>query len=263
MKKFLKPLLLVLFITSSLFGFEFKGIENSFSKSVQQELLSKLGSSTHTSQLHKDTTYHIKKGWNEFVSPRNGIDVIESFKNISEVKFIVTYDFESHYWAGFTLDQRVLKNIKEMLLLNYLEPYTRFFILSNKELTLKVVNTKISKSCLNLFSDSNYLVLEDTGTTKEAKESQDKSISINSRYHSHEHRGNYGDTRVILFYPKVTITSHKKEQYGPGEPTVLLKYNQAYENKQFYIYDYFEKKCYKGWFPSRKRPPFPVLQILE
>jgi len=258
----MRILIIFIFLVSTLFSSPLKSVEPSFSKSVQTQLLKRLNS-VHSSTVYKKNTYTLKKGWNQLTAPKDGVDVIKTFKNIPEVKFIVTYDFKTKYWAGFTLDQSVLKDIKEMLLLKYIESGTTFFVLSDKNILLNIESSNVDKMCKKFIDSGRYNTLLDSGLTKSDKRDKNKDMSINSRYSSHEYRGYYDDTRVLLIYPKVTKKLKQTDKYGPAEPMVMLKYSSAYENKIFYIYDFLEKKCYEGKFPSKRMPPLPVLHIIS
>lgn len=258
----MKQLTLFLLLLSTLLANSLQGVDASFSKNVQKQLLQKLHSE-HTSTLHQKTIYRLTKGWNQLTTPKDGVDVIQTFQDIPEVKLVIIYDDVSHYWAGFTLDQSVLKDIKEMLLLRYLEPHKTFFILSNKAMMLEIKSATINLTCQHILDTHHYTVLEDSGLTQESAKSQDKRMSVKSRYHSHEYREYYDDSRVVLMYKKIVKTSKKILKYGPAEPMIMLNYGQEYANKKFFVYDYLEKKCYEGIFPSLKMPPFPVLKELK
>lgn len=258
----MKQLILFLLLLSGLLANSLQGLDASFSKDVQKQLLQKL-SSEHFSSLHNKNTYTLSKGWNRLTTPKEGVDVIETFKNIPSVKLVILHDNVSNYWAGFTLDQDVLKDIKEMLLLKYLEPNVTFFVLSDRAMMLEIQSAQMNQTCQKILHDNQYEILHDSGLSKNKAQSKDKSISINSRYHSHEYRGIYNDTRVTMMYKKIAKTSKKILKYGPAEPMVMLNFAQEYANKKFFVYDYLEKKCYQGVFPSQKMPPLPVLKELK
>jgi len=258
----IKQLIIFTFLVSALFANPLQSVDASFSQAVQTQLLEKL-SSEHFSTLHKKNTYTLTKGWNQLTTPKDGVDVIKTFKNISEVKFVVTYDSKSKYWAGFTLDSTVLSDIKEMLLLKYLEPNVTFFALSSKDIHFNIESNQVNTICQQLMQTKGYGVLKDSGMSKDVALSDDKSINLQSRYRSHEFRGFYADTRVVLIYPKIKNPSKITQKYAPAEPTVAVQYAKEYENKKFFIYDYLEQNCYGGVFPSRKMPPLPVLRVLK
>jgi len=259
----IKKIIISTLLVSSLIANSLQGVDTSFSKSVQSELLSKLNSAHLIPSLHKTNTYTLYKGWNQLITPKDGIDVIKTFENISEVKFIVTYDSKSKYWAGFTLDSTVLKDIKEMILLKYLEPNITFFALSEKTIRLNIESATVNSVCQKLIDSKDYGVLRDSGLSQAAALSNDKSIDLNSRYRSHEYRGFYADTRVVLIYPKLKTSTEKTMKYAPAEPTIAMHYAKEYENKRFYVYDFLEKECYEGIFPSRRMPPLPVLRVVK
>jgi hypothetical protein len=260
----LKILSLLLFFIFPLLAESLPELGNSFSHKIQKELLLSLEQNTTVLIPHTNNTYIIKKGWNSFISSKDGIDIIKTFKDLPSVALVVTYDFKSKYWAGFTLEQSVLKEIKEMLLLRSLEANQQFFVLSLEDMKLKVSIQKLSPTCLKIQKNPSFLELEDSGLTTSSSQNIKRNISLTSRYHSHQYRGYYDDTRVKLFYPKLSALNSKKTlHYGPAEPTIFLDYAKEYENTSFYIYDYMMHTCYKGTFPSKRMPPFPTLQILE
>ncbi len=258
----LKHLILYISLVATLLANPLQEVDASFSKNVQSQLLKKLNS-VDSSTLHNKNSYSITKGWNQLTTPKDGIDVIKTFENISTVKFVVTYDKESKYWAGFTLDQTILKDLKEMLLLKYLEPNVTFFVLATKNSYVRVKHATMNERCSKIIATERYNVLYDSGlTTENIKESKEPMI-FSSRYHSHEYRGFYNDTRVALIYPKLKATSKATLKYGPAEPTVMFHYAKEYAQKKFFVYDYLEKNCYEGTFPSKKYPPLPVLTKLK
>lgn len=237
-------------------------VSPSFGEKQQQQLLKKL-TSLKKIKTHSSQTYMIHKGWNQFSTPKAGINIIQTFKNISDVTFIVTYDKISKYWAGFTLKQDVLKDLKEMLMLKYLEPNVSFFILSEKDLMLNVTSNRVNNTCKKYMKDKKYNFIEDSGIDNIPTYSSDNSIAVMPRYHSHFNRGFYDDTRIVLIYPNINTDKKAEKKYGPAEPFILVKYASEYKNRNFYIYDYLQEKCFKGVFPSRKMPPVPLLQELK
>jgi len=258
----MKKLMLFILLVPALFANSLQSVDTSFSKDVQKQLLKKLNS-VHSLKPHTKNTYTLKQGWNRLVAPKDGVDVIKTFQNIPEVKFIVTYDFKSKYWAGFTLDETVLKDIKEMLLLKYLESSTVFFVLSEKDIRLNIESSLVNQTCKKIMNQKGYETLLDSGLTSEAELSDNKDISINSRYSSHEYRGYYDDTRTLLIYSKADKKAKLTQKYGPAEPMTMLQYSSEYENKKFYIYDFLERNCYEGRFPSKRMPPLPVLRVIK
>ena len=257
-----KLLVLSTVLVASLFADTLQGVEASFSKATQGKLLEEFNSQNPL-KSQQQNSYIIKKGWNRLISTSNGIDVIRTFENISAVKFVVTYDKASNYWAGFTLEQEVLKDIKEMLLLKYLEPNITFFVLSTRDIKVDIKSSIPNIVCSKLIDNKKYITLRDSGIDLGMATSKRGDIAIKSRYHSHEYRGIYNDTRVLLIYPKLKHTSKSLLKYGPAEPTVMINYAKEYQNKKFFVYDYLEKKCYEGYFPSKSFPPVPVLRVLK
>ncbi len=258
----MKHLVLFILLLQTLLANPLQEVDASFSTDVQSKLLKELNS-VHSSKIHPQNSYRLTKGWNRLTTPKDGVDVIKTFENISTVKFVVTYDNESKYWAGFTLNQTILKDLKEMLLLKYLEPNVTFFVLALRNTRVNVKYASMNSRCSKIISTRRYNVLYDSGlTTENIKESKAPMI-FSSRYHSHEYRGIYNDTRVALIYPKLKKSSKATLKYGPAEPTVMFHYAKEYAQKKFFVYDYLEKNCYEGTFPSKKYPPLPVLTKLK
>ncbi|MEA2100105.1 MAG: hypothetical protein U9P72_08245 [Campylobacterota bacterium] len=258
----MRILIIYTLLVSALTANPLQSVDTSFSLGVQVQLLKKLDS-VHSSTKHTKNTYTLTKGWSQLTAPKDGVDVIKTFQNIPEVKFIVTYDSKSKYWAGFTLDQTILKDIKEMLLLKYLESGVTFFVLSKRDMMIKIESSSVDKTCKKFMNDKKYNTLLDSGLSNSEKLSDNKDISINSRYSSHEYRGYYDDTRTLLIYPKSVKKAKLTQKYGPAEPMVMLNYSSEYENKKFYVYDFLERRCYEGKFPSKRMPPLPVLRVIS
>lgn len=258
----MKQLIIVLLFVSILPAKYLPEVSNHFGQKQQKELLKKFNTTVKTVKLHSDR-YMIKKGWNQFFTPKNGIDVIKTFQDISTVKFVLTYDKVSKLWAGFTLKQSVLKDIKKMLLLKYLEPNIIFFILSDRDIMIAVKSNSINSICKKIMEDKKYSFIEDSGVDDKPTYSNDSSIAVMPRYRSHFTRGVYDDTRIVLIYPKIKTGKNTFQKYGPADPFILLKYAKEYEGKVFYIYDYLQDRCSKGIFPSKKMPPAPLLEELK
>lgn len=229
----------------------------------EQTQLLKQFNSTSTIKLNPSNKYIIKKGWNKFFTPKDGIDVIKTFQNISTIKFVLTYDRVSKLWAGFTLEQSMLVDIKKMLLLKYLEPNVTFFILSDRDVMLETKHSSINSICKKIMHDKKYNFIIDSGIDDKPTYAKDDSIAVMPRYRSHFTRGVYDDTRIVLIYPKIKTDKNASKKYGPAEPFILLKYAKEYENTKFYIYDYLQNRCSSGIFPSRKMPPSPFLKELK
>ena len=127
-----------------------------------------------------------------------------------------------------------------------------------------VKSTMVSKACQTKMDDESYETLLDSGIKREKSFSHDGSVALESKYLSHYKRGVYNDTRAILIYPKLKELSKKKlYKYGPAQPRTHVYYDKAYEGKLFYVYDYLDKSCYEGIFPSMKIPPFSSLKKLK
>ena len=60
-----------------------------------------------------------------------------------------------------------------------------------------------------------------------------------------------------------SLTMKDTFRYGPAEPKSMIRFAKEYEGKTFYMYDFYEKSCYKGFLPSMRIPPFAILQKLQ
>ena len=218
----------------------------------------------YKASIYTKDSYHFKKGWNSFSTTKNGLDVLQTFQKAYNVSFIFVYDKISAVWAGFSPNKEILAQMMStrILYLKYIEPNKKFFLYAKSEGSIKIKSLKINKVCQKVISSSKYKTLRDSGNDSIMSYSNDKSIGVKSRYFSHYKRGIYSDSRIILIYPKLEKTKNrnKKGKYGPIKPKVLINYSKEYENRYFYIYDYYEKSCFKGIFPSIKIPPFATLQ---
>jgi len=258
----MKQLIILLLFYSILPAKYLPEVNPYFGKKEQKQLLKKFNSTNKTA-IHSSNTYMIKKGWNQFFTPKDGINVVSTFENISTIKFILTYDKVTKLWAGFTLKQSVLKDIKEMLLLKYLEPDITFFVLSDRDLMIKSKHNSVNSICKKIMNDKRFSFIEDSGVDDKPTYAKDSSIAVMPRYRSEFNRGVYDDTRIILIYPKIKADKNANHKYGPADPFILLKYAKEYENKPFYVYDYLQQKCSGGVFPSKKMPPQPLLKELK
>ncbi len=225
----------------------------SFSELERELLLKEFSKNANVSQQ-----YTPKKGWNIFTSPNGGVDVPASFKDISTIQLVATYDPQSKRWATYSPDNN--QRDEKILFLNYLEPDVKFFVLAKKNTKVSFLSTKLNDSCRELQNDLSYDFVVDSGITTKQTFSKNKSISVKSRYYTHHKKGVYDDTRVMLIYPKQKTISKASFRYGPATPKVALSFAKEYEGKKFYIYDYKAKKCFEGIFPSLRIPPFPVLK---
>ena len=214
--------------------------------------------------LHQGEEYTLKKGWNRLSSPKDGIEVQKSFKDI-EVVFI--YDTRSQLWAGYTPNQMLMKKMQEaqILQLKYIEPHQEFYVLSPKKQEISIISEIPNAQCQALIKNENYEVLADSGLDDAFTFNDAKSIGLRSRYYSHTRKGVYNDSRVMIIVPKLQKLSTNKEykKYGPAIPKMMLHFNEAYAEKVFYAYDFLEESCRKGKFPSYKTPPAPVMQKVK
>ncbi|QSZ40613.1 hypothetical protein GJV85_00255 [Sulfurimonas aquatica] len=218
----------------------------------------------NTSKLHPKDSYELTKGWNRLTSPKNGIDTVETFSELKEVKFVYVYDKLSAAWAGFSADDKILQEIRNtrILDLKYIEPNISFYVYVSKRVKVNIENTDVSKICKDKIA-SGFETLLSSGINENLIFNKEKSVGLKSRYMSHYRRGVYSDSRVLLIYPKIRAASKKLLKYGPGSPRVILNYAKEYEDREFYVFDYFEKSCYKGKYPSMKMPPVPTLRKLK
>ena len=253
-------LLLSILLSLNLFGESIIATDSSFTKTVQKEFLKRLKIADVPS-LPTEGVLIVKKGWNLFTAPGEGIDIVETFEDATSVRAVFTYDFTSDYWVGFTLYQQELAHLDKMLLLRSLEPQKPFFVLSSKDANITIHSIETTPPCKEKMQNHAYLI--DSGTTNDANSSAKNGISLASRYVAHFHRCCYDDTRVALIYTPQKHLKKKYRKYGPAEPYSMLYYNRSYENKEFYMFDYFTKKCYRGIFPSMSVPPSPVLQEIS
>ena len=118
----------------------------------------------------------------------------------------------------------------------------------------------MSESCMKKAVSPEFAVLTDSGMDEIYTDNKNKTMSVKSRYKTHYKIGIYDDTRVSLIYPKINTNLKNEFKYGPAKPKIQLLYAKEYEGKKFYIYDYKEKKCFQGLFPSMKIPPFATLK---
>jgi len=255
----MKNLLTILLLSTTLFASLLQKVPNSFSSSEEELLLKEFSNSSST--LYTSKTYNLQKGWNKLRTPIDGIDLIQTFKDISKVKFVVTYDKTSKLWAMYTNDKNYKRN--NLLFLKYLEPNITFFVLTKDDTKVDIKSIHINEACQKFVNNSLFDSIYDSGINKDIVVNNDNTMSIQSRYYSHHKRGLYDDTRVVLIYPKMSTKTKAILEYGPAKPKIKIKYAKEYENKNFYVYDYKLQKCYKGIFPSPKIPPFPILKEVK
>lgn len=216
--------------------------------------------------LKKNNIYKIDKGWNYFATPKDGIDIVKSFQNSKDIKFIYVYDKPSKAWAGYSPQEMLEKKIAStrILHLKYIEPNVGFYIYAQKDLIVKVTGTTINKFCQDKIDDG-YKLLIATGRDKKAIYNKERTLSVQSRYASHYRRGVYNDSRVAIIFDDVVKNKSTKKlsSYGPASPAVMINYDVKYEDRWFFVFDYFKKECYRGMFPSKKVPPFSSLHKLK
>jgi hypothetical protein len=230
-------------------------------KTSKDFALVNLSRNSFSKMYHDKNFYNLKIGWNKFSTPKDGIDVIKTFTN-NEIKFVLTYDVSSKAWAGYSPNKEIQKEIRStrILSLQYIEPNVIFYVYSQKIQTIGTVSTSLSQSCLDKIDNTKISTLLDSGINKDNIKNSTKSIYLQSKYMSHYKSGIYNDSRVLLIYPKLDkVTSKNLLRYGPANPRVMLHYAKEYEGKEFYIFDYLKKQCYRGLFPSMKIPPFSNL----
>ena len=231
-------------------------LTNSFSKAERELLLEEHKNSS--SYLHTSNSYSLKKGWNILTTPKDGIDIVKTFSDSSVFEYVVTYDEISTLWAMNTQNKTFAKDI--ILSLEYLEPNITFFVLAKKDIEVKIQSLLVSESCKKIMQHEKYDFIVDSGITREYTVSEDKNVSLKSRYYSHNEVGIYSETRTMLIYPKITSKTKRDKMYGPAKPKIELRFTSEYEGKKFFVYDFKEQKCFMGVFPSKKIPPYPTLR---
>ena len=253
----MKFLVLVFILCMSYFAKSLPNISEAFTVTEQKTLLEESSSST---SLYTTSSYQLKAGWNKLSTPKDGVNVVKTFNDISKIKYVVTYYKMGKLWAIYAPKE----SFHDMLFLKYLEPHVTFFVLAKKDTRIKIKSNHMSSACSALLDDTKkYGSVTDSGIEREYTQSDDAVISLQSRYYSHHDRGIYNDTRTTLIYPKIVSDKKRTMKYGPADPKVAMKFPKAYEGKLFYIYDYKQEKCFEGRFPSLKIPPFPVLKELK
>jgi len=255
----MKNLITLLLFSMTLFAASMQKVPHTFSDKEKELFLKELSSSSST--LYTSKVYSLKKGWNKLRTPKDGIDTIQTFKDISKVKFVVTYDNISKLWAMYTNDKNYKRD--NLLFLKYLEPNITFFVLANKNVKVDIKSISINEACQKFIDNKLFDTIYDSGISKDIIANNNNTMSIQSRYYPHHKRGLYDDTRVVLIYPKINTKTKATLDYGPAKPKIKIKYAKEYENKSFYVYDYKLQSCYKGVFPSAKIPPFPILREVK
>ncbi|MEA2050286.1 MAG: hypothetical protein U9O56_06115, partial [Campylobacterota bacterium] len=195
---------------------------------------------------------HLNKGKNSFINNYGSIDIEKSF-GTKDIQKVEVFDTVSKKYATYPYRKNNLK-------LKSIEKGIKFYIYSTKKVDIQLYIKTPSKICQDFMRDKNYDYIEDSGIDRGLSINSKDSIAIGSRYYSNQLKNSYTDTKVILIYPKQNKVSKMKYKYGPGIPKVMINYSKEYENKKFYIYDFFSQGCYMGYFPSVKIPPFRELR---
>lgn len=208
----------------------------------------------------KQQSYKIKKGWNTLKSPQEGIDIIKTFQSHSEISLVALYDQELHTWALYSPKNKKIIGVEKYLFLESLGASKIFFVQSEQKSSIDIKSKIVPLSCQKYQKNRRYATLLSERTMQYA---QDKSIGVSPRYSNNFHRGYYNDSRILLIYPKVVTQSKALQSYGPAVPYIAIKYANEYAQKEFFVFDYMEEKCYRGFFPSKKIPPFARLQELH
>jgi hypothetical protein len=213
--------------------------------------------------LHPKNYYNVKKGWNYFTTPKDGVDVARTF---SDAEFVYVYDPRSQAWAGYSPKKDLMEKIRStrILELKYIEPKRGFYVLSDKAMRVGVMSKLPSKQCQKIMQNKNFDVIYDSGIDPEFSYNAIKSIALKSRNYSHTRKGVYNDSRIAIMTPKVKLSKDKKVyKYGPAIPRMMIHFNKAYQERDFYAYDFLEESCVKGYFPSKQKPPASVLKKLD
>lgn len=213
-------------------------------------------------KLHLSNSYQLHKGWNLLQTPKDGIDVVLSFKEKNFIEAVFSYDHPNSRWACYT-PSKIVTCKDDFLHLRYIEPHVSLYIKASKTQNIEVTNTEVSEECSKKIQDDNFSTLKNSALDVEKSSDKEQSISVFSMYKSHYRKGIYNDSRILLIYPKKKSASKDTRVYGTANPRMQIEYSKSYENEKFYVYDYFQKKCFMGIFPSKKIPPFPVLKELK
>jgi len=204
--------------------------------------------------------YHLKKGWNTLCVPTDGIDIVATFLH-TDIETLYHYDAERNLLALYRADA-IGASVPGHLLLETLEPGEEFSLFTATAATIDIVPSGLTGTCLAYANTSDYLQHIEALSGKEAVNASG-DIKLVSRYLPYQKRGFYRDSRVTLIYPKLPYAGDATFRYGPANPRILIDYAKAYENRMFYLYDHFQKRCFTGIFPSQKVPPFSDLRPLD
>lgn len=214
--------------------------------------------------LYPKNYYDLKKGWNYLTTPKDGVDVRKTFL---DAEFVYVYDKRSQAWAGYSSQAKLMNKIKisRILELKYIEPKQGFYVLSSKAKRVSIVSKLPNAQCQKIMKSKKYNLIYDSGTDSAFSFNTVKSVGVKSRYWSHTRKGVYNDSRILIMVPKIQKLSKNKtlKKYGPAIPMMMIHFNEAYTEKEFYAYDYLDESCYKGVFPSKRLPPKPMLKKLK
>lgn len=220
---------------------------------------------SYKAKIYNENFYKLKKGWNYLRSHKDGVNVIKTFENIKDVKFVYVYDRLSRAWAGYSPSDELQKKIEStrIISLKDIEPGLGFYVYAENEIRVSIYTNKIEGFCKKYLNTQKYTQLVSTGLDSISQYDNEKTLSLLSRYRTHHKRGIYNESRVSIFYEKLQVKSAPLLKYGPARPKAFLEYAKEYEEKVFYMYDYKYRKCYEGVFPSKKIPPFASLKELK
>lgn len=214
--------------------------------------------------LHHTDYYGLKKGWNYLSTPKDGVDVAKTF---SDAEFVYVYDKRSQAWAGYSPKKELMSKIKStrILELRYIEPKRGFYVLSDKAMRVEIASKLANTQCQKIMKNKNYDVIYDSGIEKASSFNDIKSVALASRNFSHTREGIYNDSRIAIMVPKIKklSTNKKARKYGPAVPKMMIHFNEAYADKEFYAYDYLNESCHQGYFPSKRKPPAPTMKKLK
>lgn len=220
---------------------------------------------TKKTPLHSKQTLTLQKGWNHLLSPKDGIDIEKSFAPYgSSIDFVYSYDPLTQAWAAYSADEKIQEQIRStrILWLKSIEPHKELYIYARKTVALSLEPIAIGSQCMEMMQKDSYHFITSSGLDKDPISNPHSTLFLKSRYIGHYKRGIYDDTRITLIYPKKEIKGEAKLNYGPAEPKAAIKYAKEYEDETFYMFDYKNKGCYEGVFPSMKKPPIAALKKL-
>jgi hypothetical protein len=214
---------------------------------------------------YEGSFYTIETGWNKLTTPKEGVDVIATFAEFTEVDFVYAYEKKTSIWAGYSPQTELMDKIlsTRILGLRALEPETVFYVYARKPLRVVIRSLSITGECKRKAEEKGFATLINSGLAGEPSYNDDRTMSLTSRYVSHYKKGVYDDTRLALIYPKIDKNSNEKRKFGPAIPQAMLQYDKNYEGLRFYVYDFLRRECFEGVYPSIKLPPYPTLKKLK